>query len=310
MTPRDPRTAELLQAELARFRDPTPENRARETSLLQLAEPHAPGYRAQIGVGSLFEANVTILHDDEHRGYAWVYDDDLASIDVRGKGDIWQYNVDAYEQLPRAVTRDVTSIRLCLFEGTSRMFEALAEHDALDRVTHLDLRTQSGRLPDPVGRFVPGLGGLTCMHDELAALLDAGATELEGLAVWLNGWKPEVLDRAMALPKLRHLALWSGPPTGDDLTGLATHPILDRLMSLDLAGSSNDAAHFPFTALVENAAAFGYLNRLALPGHLVPLEVRGRVARALPDVPTFVSHDRREMMAVDFEMLGWGGGAR
>ncbi len=309
----DPQLADLLVAECARLREGTAESRLAETELLAAAAPHAPRYRGQFELLSsgLFDQNVTVIEDGD-RAHAWVYDDDLVSLDMgrpaRSAEELWVHNVAAIESLSRAVSRRVRSIRLCFFEGTARMARALAEHDALDRVTHLDLRLEGKELPAPVARTFPALRGLTCRPSELTALLRDGAPELRSLVVWVDGWNAQVLDAAQRLPKLEHLGLIGGRPRPDDLGTLAAHPITRRLASLDVS-ATNDAQSFPFDALAKLYRAFEHLRRIDLPGHLVPRETYERVAALLP-AAGLVAYDRRETMALDFETIGWGASAR
>ncbi|MBK7396207.1 MAG: hypothetical protein IPJ34_07890 [Myxococcales bacterium] len=209
-------------------------------------------------------------------------------------------------------TQRVRSIRLCLFSGTTRMAETLATLGAAERVTHVELRTND---PDaehaPIAGSFPGLRGLTCAEGELAPLLAAGAPRLRSLVVTHPWDRPpvEIAARlpAVALPDLRHFGLFHGPCSAEDLVGIAEHPMVRALTSLEFF-SLDHATRFPFEALLARREAWAHLRRVLVTGHLVPDEVKQRFA-SWPAVE-FVGYDRREVIAFDFETRGWAAGAR
>ncbi len=309
----DPQLAELLSAQCARLRDENSPTRVREKALLDLAAPRKPRVRGQFAIDShhLFSKNLTRL-DDGERSYVWVYDDDAVSLDNGLPGDPWGRNVEAgialRELFRSAVAARVTSIRLCLFGGVTSMAKTLDAVGASELVTHLELRTQNERatLP-PVSAAFPSLVGLACDADEVPALLARGAPALRALAVRGKRFRTTTLDLALRAPRLRHLALHHAPTTGAAIEELAMHPILDRLTSLEIF-ATNHARSFPFTSVLERREAFAYLRRFYLAGHLVADDVVKRFDD-WPEVE-LVTWDRRETMAWDFEMFGWGAAAR
>lgn len=307
----DPQLAELLAAQCTRLREDTAENRERVRALLEQAAPGGLRSRGQFTlIGSaLFERNVTVLEGAEGDAHAWVYEDDIVSLDAQpGEANAWVRNTAAYEDLARALDPRVVSLRLCLFEGTSRMAEALARRGAETRVTHLDVRTQTANRSDAVAKVFPRLRGLSCPYWELDALLEEPAPSLLSLDVYFDGWQPQVLDRALAAPNLRHLRLLQGGPSADELQSLAEHPCLHALSGLDLSGVHHGDP-FPFERLLQLRDSFAHLEHLGLPWQVLPEATAAHLAEALPQA-VLVSYDRRETMALDFEGSGWAAGAR
>lgn len=309
--PIDPQLGELLAAECARLREDTVENRERERTLLAQAAPGGLRRRGQftlIGSG-LFEENVTVLEGADGDLHAWVYEDDIVSLDaLPGEANPWVRNTAAYEGLERALDRRVVSLRLCVFEGTARMAKALADRGAQSRVTHLDVRTQTANRSDAIATVFPHLRGLSCPYWELDALLEERAPSLLSLDVYFDGWQPQVLERALSAPSLRHLRLLQGGPNVDELESLAKHPRLRDLSGLDLSGVHHGSP-FPFERLLELQASFAHLEHLGLPWEVLPASTVAHLREALPQA-VLVSYDRREVMALDFEVSGWAAGSR
>lgn len=264
----------------------------RAKALLAEAEPQQRRYRGQFTlIGSrIFGDYVTVLED-----FLWVYDDDIVGLIDGGVApakapDPWAYNTLAVERFAEMWPQEVFSIRLCLFEGIERTAAMLRERDAIDRVTHLELRRQNEKKPTTIE--LPSLFGLACMPEDLPVLL-AGAPFVESLVVYANGAWPSV-----DVPDtVRHLGIYSATPTAQQLETLVRdHPKLESLEFFYV----NESNKFPFDAL----SCAKHLE-IALAGHLVRDDVRVR----FPEV-TFVSYDRRERMAHDFATIGFGAGAR
>ena len=302
-----PDLSAVLLAECARLRHDNEDTRARERDALQRARgsPQLTFIQKRV-----FVDNLTILHDDD-RAYVWLYEDDIVSLadDPAHHADPWAHNVEAENQLRRLWRGPdaglVGSIRVCLFEGTDRMARVTRDLGAAELVTHLDLRVQKdGAVIEPVASSFPELRGLSCRAANVAALLAEGAPELRSLVVYLDH-SPDVLDLALRAPKLRHLGLLHAAWSAADVAHLASHAIMNRVTSLDLF-DVNHARTFPF-AEVRARHEFAYLTRLYLPSHLVRPEVKATL-----DAPsvTFVTWDRRETIALDFEATGWGADAR
>jgi len=310
----DAQLAELLSAEVACLDADTPENRAVVRKLLAQAEPRMSRARGQFAiVGSLFENNLTLVLDEEG-AEAFVYDDDIVSLDDRDAppGDPWARNVAAARAVRELFTswraQLVRSVRLCLFGGTRDMAQLLSELGAASRVSHLALRTQREGEPHvAIATAFPELRGLSCRVKELAQLLAEGAPALRSLVVCGDAWDPHVMEMAMHVPRLSHLGLFYTPTQPADLARLGEHPLMNRITSLEIF-STNDARGFPFDALLEKRDAFRYLRRIYLAGHIVMPDTRARFAD-WPEVE-FVTWDRRETMAHDFWTTGWGADAR
>jgi hypothetical protein len=310
----DPVLAELLLAQHQRLLEDTPENRARVRQLLLSARPGGPRSRPQFSIVSehLFGQNLTLL-EDEDGAYAWLYDDDLVGLaDGEPQGDPWAHNAAAAKRIRELFgswrASLVRSLRLCLFGGTQGMAQVLREVGAAPLVSHLELRTQkTDETPVPIGAAFPSLRGLSCRADEVARLLSRGAPELRALIVRGGVWEPHVVDLAARLPKLGHLGLFHATTKEANLARLASHPVMDRITSLEIF-STNHASQFPFDALLERRDAFAYLQHIYLAAHLVPEDVRRRF-EDWPEVE-LVTWDRRETMALDFQTTGWGAAAR
>jgi hypothetical protein len=248
----------------------------------------------------LFADYVTVLEE-----FLWFYDDDIVGLVDGGiapakANDPWDYNTKAIEALELLWPRigwSIESIRLCLFEGTERTTRALyGMLDAMDRVTHLELRQQSAKTIVPLE--FPNLRGLACHGSHVNELLSNGAPTLESLVLWgENGFcsLPSV-----EIPQLRHLGLFHVTPSSDSLSALLEHPLIARLESLEFS-DINRSNQFPFDALRGRAGG----PRITVAGHLVPQAIRD----GLPEVE-FVTWDRRERLAHDFAAQGWGAHAR
>ncbi len=311
----DPVAAELIAAEAVRLRTDDDAARAAEAALLAHMAPHQPGYRAQISLYDLFDEQVTVLHGGP-RDHLWAYDEDIVGL-VDGIGaqlpaaeraefrrDPWAWNTAAADELGRVLrgseARRLGSIRLMAFEGAARFAAVVAEHDAAHLVSHLVLRSDRQGDDRPVTVF-PRLRGLAVDEDALALAVRDGAPELRSLVVQGTTDVRGTLAIAARLPSLRHLGLWYGAFTPDDLGHLASSALMGRLTSLELF-TVNEAMQFPFE-VVASLEPFRGLRRLGLPGHLVPDEARAHVA-GLRSVD-IVSHARRERLAFDIETIGW-----
>jgi hypothetical protein len=310
---RDVEFAALLEAQCRRLREDSPDARARERALLEASEWRDGKGRAQFTLinAGIFEDYV-IRVDDDDRSYLWVYEEDGTDAPEPGEEPYTAARDRLIAAWRDERTQRVRSIRLCLFSGTKRMAETLADLGAAARVTHVELRTNEPCAEHaPVARSFPALRGLTCADHELAPLLAEGAPRLRSLVVTHPWDRPEVAIEArlprVALPALRHFGLFHGPCSAEDLAVLAAHPMVGSLASLELF-SLNDATRFPFDALLERRDAWAHLRRVHITGHLVPEEIKRRFA-PWPEVE-FVGYDRREVIAFDFETRGWAAGAR
>ncbi|MFG1877702.1 hypothetical protein ACGFIV_22900 [Sphaerisporangium sp. NPDC049003] len=164
-----------------------------------------------------------------------------------------------------------------------------AEREAIERVDsqvnfygllddHLLLRTWGGTAHlDPVLRFFSATDRLT--HLCLWTLVDT----LSGLA----------------LPALRHLALWE---THVDIATLSRSPVVARLATLDL-WKVNHPGPFGFPALLGHRRHLAHLERIVVPGHGIPAGTAGRFGD-WPQV-TFAGHNRREVLALDLDTRGY-----
>jgi hypothetical protein len=282
------RSAEILDAQIAYLRSGD-------------IVPHEQG---PVGLGDVWMENLTVLSRDG-RSWAWVRDDDLVTLTDGGlfnpkkHRDPWEANVAAEAALRRLPP---CAIRLCLFEGVSRVAKAAAEIGIADSLTHLDLQLQrEGQRQPPVAESFPLLRGLRSVPSACADLLAEGAPFLRSLVVNGKASVAEVLALTEGLPTLRHLGLWRSIATENELDVLLGHPTLARLTSLDL-WDVNDAARFPFAALLARRDRIEHLRSLVLPAHTVPEATKQRFRdwRAV----TFVSFDRREVRALDLETIG------
>lgn len=316
----DPPAAALIAAEASRLRVDDETTRVPEAQLLAAMGPRQPGYRGQISLYDLFADQVTLLRGGPC-DHLWAYDEDLVGL-VDGAGpnlpaaeraalhrDPWAWNTAAAEALALVLRsgeiRRLGSIRLMAFEGVARFAAVVAEHDAAHLVSHLVLQSERRFDPDDPDRSIvaafPRLRGLSVDEPALASALRDGAPDLRALVVRGTTDIHASLSVAAAVPSLRHLGLWYGALTTDDLDRIASSAVIERLASLELF-TVNESTRFPFDA-ARRLEPFASLQRLGLPGHVVPEEVRQRFADR-PGVD-FVSHDRRERIAFDIETIGW-----
>lgn len=317
---RDRQAAELIAAQALRLRNDVEATRAAEAELVAASEHHKPWYRPQFYLGALFWENVTVLRGGR-RDHVWVYDDDIVTLTDCGpeltphertelNRDPWRGNDRAAVALARLLkggeARRIGSLRLLLFEGTRRLAPALADLGAAHLVSHLVLWTQREGPESPVAASFPKLRGLAATPEQLPELLRGGAPELRSLVVYGRARLAQTLELAAQLPALRHLGIWNDVLTAGELERVAASPAMDSLLSLELF-TVHGATEFPFDAALA-LEPFQYLRHLGLPGHLVGPEVRSRFA-GRPEV-TFVSHDRRERIAFDFETIGWAENTR
>src|SRR5947209_15060561 len=101
----EPQGSKLLEVQVDRLIDDTPESRAAEAALLAETGPGAPRYRSQFSFYGFFEECLTVVHDGP-RDHVFVYDDDIVSLDDslapadrRRNADPWDANVAARDQL-------------------------------------------------------------------------------------------------------------------------------------------------------------------------------------------------------------------
>ncbi len=311
----DPAAAALIAAEAVRLREDDDAARAAEAALLAAMAPRQPGYRGQISLYDLFDAQVTLLHGGP-RDHVWAYDEDIVGL-VDGIGpnlppderaalhrDPWAWNTAAADELGRLLrgseARRLGSIRLKAFEGVERFAAVVAEHDAAHLVSHLVLELDRRGDDRSVAAF-PRLRGLAVDEDTLASALRDGAPSLRSLVVRGTTDVAHTLELAARLPSLRHLGLWYGALTPDDLGRIASSAVIARLTSLELF-TIDEAPQFPFE-VAASLEPFRRLLRFGLPGHLVLDDALAHVAgRREVDI---VGYSRRERLAFDIETIGW-----
>ncbi|MFI9825923.1 hypothetical protein ACIHFC_37110 [Streptomyces sp. NPDC052013] len=195
------------------------------------------------------------------------------------------------------------SLRIRTWGGTAHLDPVLRAHDATDRLSHLCLWTQRSDLDEaPIAGRYPALRALECDADQLLGLLRDGAPRLHTLAVHAGGRSTQSLLDLLAkraLPALRHLALWHARV---DPAALACSPVVAQLATLDV-WTVNDATSFDFQALLQARPQLAHLQRIVVPGHLVP-DATITQFRDWPQV-TFTSFDRREVLALDLDTRGY-----
>ena len=253
--------------------------------------------------------------------FGWVYDDDAATIDEELRPELERIGRDALgfspddpgislgvvglHRLRRLLAspagRSLGSLRLMTFGALDPFLDLLDAHGCASVVASLVARGSS----PAIGAALPDLRGLGAPEWALGALLAQPAPALRYVTVFRGD---DDVRGALAplgperLPALEHLALWYRPTRPEGLRALAAHPLIRRLQSLEI-WSTDDARRFPFEDLLTLRPSLSHLARLLLGGHLVPSQVRERFA----DWPAveFVSHDRREVIALDIASLGW-----
>ncbi|WP_437768222.1 hypothetical protein WMF27_14815 [Sorangium sp. So ce281] len=259
--------------------------------------------------------------DDGHDGLVgWVYDDD-ATIDEELRPELEQIGRDSLGFSPddRGISlgvaglhrlrrllaspagRSLRSLRLMTFGTLGPFLDVLNTYGCASAVASLVARGASAA----IGAALADLRGLGAPERMVGALLAQPAPALRYLTVFRGD---DDVRGALAplgpgkLPALEHLGLWYRPTRPDGLRVLAAHPLIQRLQSLEI-WSTDDARRFPFEDLLALRPSLSHLARLLLGGHLVPSHVRERFA----DWPAveFVSHDRREVIALDIAALGW-----
>ncbi|MCC5575294.1 hypothetical protein IMZ11_06510 [Microtetraspora sp. AC03309] len=195
------------------------------------------------------------------------------------------------------------SLRIRTWGGTAHLDPVLSSYSAGDRLSHLCLWSQRDDLVEaPVAGRYPGLRALECPAWQVARLLRDGAPRLHTLVAFgTHADTPSLLDMLadLSLPALRHLALWE---TDVDPTTLGASPVVARLATLDL-WKVNDAPRFDFSALLRHRRDLAHLERIVVPGHCVPSTTVSRFAD-WPQV-TFAGYDRRELLALDLDTLGY-----
>ncbi|XXX81084.1 hypothetical protein WMF30_20210 [Sorangium sp. So ce134] len=260
--------------------------------------------------------------DDGHGGLlAWAYDDDAATIEDELRPELTLIGRDTLgfspddpgvslgvvglhrlrRLLASAAGSSLRSLRLMISGALGPFLDLLNAHGCASVVTSLVVRGSS----PSVGVALPGLRGLGAPERILATLLAQPAPALRYLTVFRGD---DDVRGALAslgpekLPSLEHLALWYRPTRPEGLRALAAHPLIRRLRSLEI-WSADDAKRFPFEDLLALRPSLSHLPRLLLGGHLVPAGAQAQLA-AWPAVE-LVSHDRREVLALDIAALGW-----
>ncbi|KYF86209.1 hypothetical protein BE17_47170 [Sorangium cellulosum] len=268
-----------------------------------------------------FDEPFACLDDGRDGLLAWAYDEDAATIEDALRPELALIGRDTLgfspddpdvslgmvglhrlrRLLASAAGRTLRSLRLMIFGALGPFVDLLNARGCASLVTSLVVRGSS----PPVGSALPSLRGLGAPERTLATLLAQPAPALRYLTVFRGD---DDLRGALAplapekLPSLEHLALWYRPTRPEGLRAVAAHPLVRRLRSLEI-WSADDAKRFPFEDLLALRPSLSHLERLLLGGHLVPARVQAQLA-AWPAVE-LVSHDRREVLALDIAALGW-----
>lgn len=208
--------------------------------------------------------------------------------------------------LESAAGDSLRSLQLLVFGELAPYLRLLQEHGRAGVVSSL--------LPygtaAPLGDGLPGLEGLGVSERALPALLSAQMPSLRRLVVFRSDddVRPALrqLDPAK-LPNLAHLGLWYRRTTRDGLRAVAAHPITARLKTLEI-WSTEEARRLPFDDLIALRPSLSHIERVFLGGHLVPDDVRERLA-ARPAIE-LVDHDRIQALGLDIMTLGWTSGMR
>ncbi|WP_437708095.1 hypothetical protein WMF45_29215 [Sorangium sp. So ce448] len=308
-------TGTLIAFQLERLRHDGDDARAMARELLESAKEMTfgpiPDFREPLS-----------CVDDGHDGLVgWVYDDDAATIDEELRPELERIGRDALgfspdgadvalgvvglhrlrRLLASSAGRSLRSLRLMTFGALGPFVDLLNTYGCASVVGSLVARGPSAA----IGAALPGLRGLGAPERTLAAMLAQPAPALRYLTVFRGN---DDVRGALAplgagkLPALEHLGLWYRPTRPDGLRVLAAHPLIQRLQSLEI-WSTDDAKRLPFEDLLALRPSLSHLARILLGGHLVPSHVRERFA----DWPAveFVSHDRREAIALDIAAFGW-----
>ncbi|MGK3964358.1 hypothetical protein WMF38_09305 [Sorangium sp. So ce118] len=268
-----------------------------------------------------FDEPFACLDDGRDGLFAWAYDEDAATIEDALRPELSLIGRDTLgfspddpdvslgivglhrlrRLLASAAGRTLRSLRLMIFGALGPFVDLLNARGCASLVTSLVVRGSS----PPIGAALPSLRGLGAPERTLATLLAQPAPALRYLTVFRGD---DDLRGALAtlapekLPSLEHLALWYRPTRPEGLRAVAAHPLVRRLRSLEI-WSADDAKRFPFEALLALRPSLSHLDRLLLGGHLVPARIQAQLA-AWPAVE-LVSHDRREVLALDIAALGW-----
>lgn len=260
--------------------------------------------------------------DDGHGGLlGWVCDEDSATIDDELRPELERIGRDVLgfapdgpdvslgvvglHRLRRLLAspagRSLRSLRLMTFGALTPFLDLLIAQGCASKAGSLIVRG-----PSPsIGAALPGLRGLGAPERALATLLAQGAPALRHLTVFRGDDDVRgalaPLDPAK-VPSLEHLGLWHRSIRPEGLRALAMHPVVRKLRSLEI-WSADDARKLPFEDLLALRPSLAHLDRLLVGGHLVPTRTQERLAEW--SAVEFVSHDRREVMALDVSALGW-----
>jgi len=242
----------------------------------------------------------------------WCYDDDLVTLGSRSpRLGALRHAEDALAELRALFARRspsaVRSLHLLLFGPVQPFEQFFDELHARERVSHLVLRREHDEPLAELSGVFPALSGLEANGADLPALLGEGNATLESLVVRTSKLEPLPFLTPASLPSLRHLALREPAVPKRALEQLLASDIVDGLATLEIS-STNHAVDFPFDVLLDGRERLSHLRRVVIGGHLVPAKARRRFAswREL----TMVSHDRRELLALDLERTGWPFGSR
>ncbi|MGK4005615.1 hypothetical protein WMF31_23515 [Sorangium sp. So ce1036] len=308
-------TGTLLAFQVERLRHDRDDARALERELLDSLK--------EMTFGSIpdFDEPFACIDGGQDGLLGWVYDEDAATIDDALRPELERFGRDALGFSPdepgvslgviglhrlrrflaSAVGRSLRSLRIMTFGALTPFLDLLDAWGCASLVASLVARGSS----PAIGAALPGLRGLGAPERALAALLVQPAPALRHLTVFRGD---SDVRGALAplgperLPSLEHLGLWYRSTRPEGLRALAAHPLIQRLQSLEI-WSIDDARAFPFEDLLALRPSLSHLARIRLGGHLVPSGIQARFAE-WPAVE-FVSHDRREVIALDVAALGW-----
>lgn len=221
-----------------------------------------------------------------------------------------QFNTAAAHQLrmllgsPTAAR--VASIRLLVHGDIEPFASVLTDTRAGQLVTHLVLAPDApgmapARLPNSLFSW---LQGVSCPAKDLHAVFGADVYQSVKQTTIRRCGETPLVDALTCLsssfPSLEHVGLWFEHDTlsDDDINDVANHPLLPRLLSLDLQAGG---AWWP--ALSARAARFAHLCDLFLPRFL-PDDRAGQTEERPINI-TPVAPDRRGLVAFDIETFGW-----
>jgi hypothetical protein len=300
---RDPAAASLIDVETRRLVEGTEEAIADEREAL-----------AEFGGGFHFaELNSNVLAaEDGGTLHVWCYDNDLVSLGHRSmRLGARRHSIDALRRLrelfARRSPRLVRSFHLMLFGPTEPFEEYLESLDARDMLSHLALRREHAEPLSPLAGVFPALEALDAAAEDLHSLLGEEHPSLATLVVRADEGARVALPYPESVPALRHLGLREGCVDEESVAAVLGSRLVAQLESLEMTATNRSSA-FAFDVLLDHRAKLGQLRNIVVGGHLVPERVLRRF-KSWPEV-MFISHDRREALALDLETTGWPFGAR